>query len=294
MLLLAPMILSCVGCQKKDLGPVNVVLVSGQSNATGCSRSSFITYSLGKDKHDEFAKGFDDVLISYDCWTKDGFDTGNYTYFSQNASNGFVPVKLGQGNGTNTFGPEIGIAEELHEKYGGKLFIIKYACGASNLKDDWAQTDSPMYPRFIEYVKNAMKDLTDKGYKPTIKAFCWMQGEGDSYESKYYDNYKENTRTFVSNIRRELFELAGEKDIPFIDAKISDTGGWLFWEKVNEAKEEFAKESENNFLIDTIEAGMRTNYEPNPVDIAHYDSDSEVLLGRLFAKTFEQFLDPVE
>ena len=295
MLLLAPMVLSCTGCQKeekkKDLGPVNVVLISGQSNAVGCSRSNYIKISMSEEKYDEFAHGYDDVLISYDCWTKDGFDTGNYTYYSQNASKGFVPVKLGQGNGPETFGPEIGIAEELHERFGGKLFIIKYACGASNLKDDWTQKDSPMYPRFIKYVKAEMKRLVKQGYQPTIKAFCWMQGEGDTYDSTYYARYKENTRTFVGNVRQDLFDLAGQKEIPFIDAKISGTGGWTFWSQVNTAKREFSQESDNNFLVDTIQAGMTTTNEPTPVDIAHYDSSSEVLLGHLFAQTFEQFLD---
>ena len=27
------------------------------------------------------------------------------------------------------------------------------------------------------------------------------------------------------------------------------------------------------------------------VDLAHYDSESEIMLGRLFAEAFEQFLD---
>ena len=49
-------------------------------------------------------------------WQIDDFDKPQQSYYSQNKSKGFVPVKLGQGNGDSTFGPEIGIAEELHER----------------------------------------------------------------------------------------------------------------------------------------------------------------------------------
>jgi hypothetical protein len=53
----------------------------------------------------------------------------------------------------------------------------------------------------------------------------------------------------------------------------------------------FAEESENNFYIDTIGAGMHTDQEPAlNVDKDHYDSESEVLLGHLFAEAFEPFL----
>ncbi len=40
---------------------------------------------------------------------------------------------------------------------------------------------------------------------------------------------------------------------------------------------------------------MHTDIEPfgNP-DYCHYDTESEVLLGHLFAEQFEQFLEPVE
>ena len=297
MLLLAPLMMSGCGGQAEppeDLGPVDVVLISGQSNAVGCTYSSYIQGTLGEDKYQEFYLGYEDIKISYDNWTKDDFDKPTQTYYSQNKSDGFVKVKLGQGNGKATFGPEIGIAEELHEKYGNKLFIIKFACGGSCLKDDWTQRNSPMYPKFIAYVKQEMAALANKGYKPTIKAFCWMQGEGDTYSMDYYDTYQDNLRYFVGNVRSDLRSLSGEREIPFIDAKISGEGAWTYWGQVNRAKRLFSEESDNNFLVDTIAAGMHTTHEPVPVDNCHYDSDSEVLLGHLFARMFKPFLMEVD
>ena len=59
-----------------------------------------------------------------------------------------------------------------------------------------------------------------------------------------------------------------------------------------EAKKQFAEESENNIYIDTIAAGLHVNEEPfDTPDLCHYDTESEVQLGTLFAENFKQFLD---
>lgn len=296
-LLLSAITFSIMGCnnKKSDPKPVDVIVISGQSNAVGCTHSNCITRSMGSTKYTTYMKGYSSIQIAYDCWTKDE----GPRFYSQNKSkdNNFVKVMLGQGNSEATFGPEIGIAEAMHEKYADKLFLIKYACGASNLKDDWAQRNSPMYNRFIEYVKLQMNNLKEKGYEPTIKAFCWMQGEGDSYDG-YYQEYYENTKNFVSNVRADLKELSGNKDMPFIDAGINRSVNptthelkWQYYRQVNEAKQQFAAEGDNNFYIDTIEAGMHTDQEPfDNVDECHYDTESQVLLGHLFSEAFEPFL----
>ena len=292
-LLLSPIAFASVGCQKTAPKPVDVVLVSGQSNAVGCTRASAIKdWNNGKAKFYQYVEGFPEIQIAFDSWTKDIQSDGSPIFYSQNKSKDdtFFKVMLGQGNSTSNFGPEIGIAEELHEKYANKLFLIKYACGASNLKDDWTKRDSPMYGRFINYVKKQMQNLKDMGYAPTIKAFCWMQGEGDSYDG-YYQVYYDNLKEFVTNVRTDLKELAGNKDMPFVDAGINNSPQWQYYRQVNAAKQQFAEESDINFYIDTIEAGLHTNQEPKgEIDTAHYDSESQLLLGKLFARQFEQFL----
>ena len=296
LLLLSPVVFLSMSCanndEPKEPIPVDVVVISGQSNGVGCTHSDCIARSIGYTKYQEYMKGYEGIKIAYDCWTKDE----GPKFYSQNQSknDNFVKVMLGQGNSLATFGPEIGISEALNEKYANKLFLIKYACGASNLKDDWVKRDSPMYNRFVTYIKKQMNNLKDMGYEPTIKAMCWMQGEGDSYEG-YYQEYYDNTKEFVGNLRNDLKELAGNKDFPFVDAGINNSPQWQYYRKVNEAKQQFAEESENNIYIDTIAAGLHTNQEPfDTPDTAHYDTESQVQLGHLFAEAFEPFLEPVE
>jgi len=268
--------------------PVDVVVISGQSNAVGCSDYSYLYDTMGADKYREYANDYPEIQIAFDSYTKDE----NKQFFSQNASprENFTDVKLGQGNSTLTFGPEIGIAETLHERYANKLFLIKFACGASNLKDDWMNKTSPMYPKMMDYIALQVQHLKAKGYIPTIRAFCWMQGEGDAWLN-YYETYFDNLSTFAANVRADLRQYAGGKDVPFIDAGISDSEQWQYYREVNEAKVRFAALSDNNIYIDTIEEGLHTHLEPthNP-DTAHYDSASMIELGHLFANAFEPFL----
>ena len=310
LLILSPLVFSIGGCvlkknssnnesvssmesEIKEPTPVDVVLISGQSNAVGCTYHKYIKTSVGSAKYQDYMRGFNDIQIAYDCWTKDIIND-RVVFYSQNKSKNetFFKVMLGQGNSEATFGPEIGIAEACHEKYGNKLFLIKYACGASNLKDDWAKRDSEMYPKFVAYVKKQIQNLKDMGYIPTIKAMCWMQGEGDSYPGYYEDDeYYKNTKMFVTNLREDLLELSGDNEFAFIDAGISNSKLWQYYKQVNASKQKFAEESENNIYIDTIATGMHTNEEPTgEPDTAHYDSESELQLGHLFAEQFEKFL----
>ncbi len=303
LLFLSPILISLIGCNNQGTptptptppepkGDVDVVIISGQSNGVGCTWCNQIERSMGRDKYNEYFVGYSDIQIAFESWTFDYTGTAPEPYALQNHSNGeFTKVTLGQGNGKHSFGPEIGIAEATHEKHGGKLFLIKYACGASNLNNDWVQKDYQMYSGMIAFVKEQMENLESQGYNPTIKAFCWMQGEGDSYYG-YYQRYLANTRTFVGHIREDLRELSGDREIAFIDAGINNNPSrWQYWKQINDAKQAFAAESENNFYIDTIGAGMHTNLEPiGNVDGDHYDSASEVQLGHLFAENFEQFL----
>ena len=84
-------------------GPVDVVLISGQSNAVGCTQSIYLPDTMGVDKYNEYFDGYEDIQIAFDSWTKDwpnGYDKAA-TFYSQNASrkNDFVKVALGQKNG---------------------------------------------------------------------------------------------------------------------------------------------------------------------------------------------------
>ena len=273
---------------------VNVIILSGQSNAVGCKNSLYLKDTMGEEKYNEYNEGYEDVKIAfanYDC----DYTSPQRTKTLQNSSNGkFVKVQLGQGNVPANFGPEIGMAEELHSTFSNKLYIIKCACGASNLNDDWSLSDDVMFQNLKNFVNKQFSNLKNEGLNPILRAFCWMQGEGDSYD-KYCDAYYENLRRLKTNLDREFLKLTENNNLPFIDAGIgmgknpnTQELEWKRYAEVNAAKQDFAALSETNIYFDTISQGLHSDQEPN--DFVHYDSESQIKLGHLFAKAYEPFL----
>ncbi|MFA7067473.1 MAG: sialate O-acetylesterase [Erysipelotrichia bacterium] len=283
--------LSSTACSANKT-PVDVVIMAGQSNMVGCSRFTYLNDSANSVKYQEYLDGYSGIRIAYDCLTKSSLDV----YPEQNTSRGkFVKVMLGQGNADITFGPEVGMGETLSKTiYNNKIVLIKYACGASNLLDDWAAPTSGringLYDRFVRYVRAQIKVLQDDGFIPSIRAMCWMQGEGDSYPG-YSTQYLTQLSYFVDDLRDELMEFCDGTEFAFIDAGISDSPLWVEYATINAAKEQFAAQNERNIYIDTIEHGLSTSSEPHEEpDLAHYDSASMIELGHLFAEALLPFL----
>ena len=296
LLSIIPTMVFSVGCKDfKMKNDVNVIILSGQSNAVGCKAYEYLVQTVGQQKYEEYSTGYEDVKIAFNNWTCDYASPARTKTLQNYSKNGkFVKVQLGQGNVPTNFGPEIGFSEELHEKFGNKLFIIKCACGASNLMDDWADSNSDMFLNLKNFVHKKMAELKDEGYNPVLRAFLWMQGEGDSYDN-YYQYYLFNTERFKNNLDKEFLKYTQNENIPFIDAGIgagfnhsTNKNEWEYYQEVNEAKRKFASESDTNIYIDTISEGLHSDQEPE--DYVHYDSESQIKLGHLFAKACEPFL----
>ena len=257
---------------------VQVILLFGQSNAEGHTHSQYLSKTVGEEKAQLYAEGFEEVQIAY------------ANTISQNTSNGqFVPVKLGQGSGIYTFGPEIGIAERIAEIDPEKrVYIIKYAYGGTTLNNEWRSPSSGnagrLYTGAVEFVLQQLEALEAMDLYPVIKAICWMQGESDA-SGLSYNLYQALEENFVKDLRKDLaYYKPAEEEIGFIDAGISDLTAWTQYKIVNEAKKNLSELDDYHDFIDTIAAGLKYNAEPvgNP-DPYHYDSKYMVQLGYLFA-----------
>ena len=106
-----------------------VILLGGQSNASGCSRDDYLKKYVSAEKYEQYQNGFDNVYINYVSGPK--------------TSNGFVKCGSLQGELDGCFGPELGIADKLNEMYPDETFyIIKCAWGGSNLCAQWLSPSS--------------------------------------------------------------------------------------------------------------------------------------------------------
>lgn len=260
---------------------VNVILLLGQSNATGCSLTSYLKNAVTQEEYTAFEAGFPSVLINY-C-----MDDHKYT-----TDGAFLPTGLDCGAGKGYFGPELGMAEVLaNADPDAKTIILKYTMSGYSLHHHWlcqGQKGS-VYEACLAFISTYMDQLALHHYDAAISAICWMQGESDTTDFKA-SHYLENQTRFVSFLRSDLAEFAREGGIYFIDAGISSSPYCLpAYPAVNEAKEQFASLSSLNLYFSTIDAGFTTLNEPeeNP-DLGHYDAWCELELGRMFGRMILQ------
>ena len=263
-----------------------VVLLAGQSNAAGCSWNEYLEKNVSAEKYAEYANGYDNVYINY-------YSSGN------NVSGGFVKAAVGQGETPNHFGPELGLAEKLHQACPDEtVFIIKCAWSGTNLYSQWLSPSSEgetgnLYADFVKYVKQNMEYLLSKGYDVKVEAMCWMQGESDSFFTSTALGYESNLTNFIADLRSEFSAYASHDGIAFADAYIAaNPNVWVYYDLVNSSKKAVADASTMNVVIDTNAKGLTCANEPaGSPDLAHYDALSQINLGYLFAAQVVRFFD---
>lgn len=256
---------------------VKVIILIGQSNATGCSLTSYLQQGVSQEDYTEFTEGYDSVQIHF------SLDDGKYS-----SGGAFVPVDVSCAAGEGCFGPELGMAQVLFRAFPNEtVYILKYTMSGYSLHHHWlcnGQRGS-IYEAFLAFAQSSLEYLQDNNYDPKIGAICWMQGESDTTDFKA-SRYLDNQTAFASFLREDLSDWAEEGGIYFIDAGISSSPYCLpAYPAINEAKARFAALSPMNLYFSTIDAGLTTLYEPeeNP-DLGHYDALSELKLGQLFGQ----------
>lgn len=262
-----------------------VILLGGQSNASGCSLDEYLKKKVTPKQYAEYEAGYDNVYINYLSGNK--------------ASEEFVKCSVLQGELDGAFGPELGIAQKLNEIYPDRtFFIIKCAWGGTNLFEQWLSPSSDgktgkLYKSFVNFVNFSLKYIESKNYDVQIEAMCWMQGESDSFSVENATDYSTHLENFIKDIRREFKSYSSDDGIAFIDAYIADNPVyWVFCDQVNESKRKVAESSSMNSVIDTVTLGLSCSEEPNEnPDLAHYDSLSELKLGHLFAEEAIKYFD---
>lgn len=274
----------------------SILILAGQSNAVGVGHVAYLPRHFSPEKITEFEVGYPLVRINY--------------FSHDKQSGGFVPTGLNCAELTkNTFGPEVGMAEYLHERYPEEeFFIIKCAVGGTCLWRDWIspscgdgydptsfadQAESatynidhglPMRPAWcynelVKITSESLSTLKEWGYEPTVKGFCWMQGEADACDPAFVAEYERRFAAMIGDFTKTFAPYT--RDMKVVDAAISEI--WPQYREINAIKEHYAA-THGGVYVDTIGHGLTTAHEPEgAVDIYHYDSGSVVALGRLFA-----------
>lgn len=272
----------CTSLEKVTDKKADVILLLGQSNATGSSIVSYLEKNVTPEKFEEYTNGYENIRINY-C-----LDDHN------TSSNGqFVKVDLTCGATNGFFGPEVGMAEMLCQYTEDRdFFILKYTMSGYSLNYHWLEDTKrgTIYKPCLKFIRQYMDSILSAGYDARISSICWMQGESDTTEEKAKRYYK-NQVAFASYLREDLKDY-NKDPIYFIDAGISNSPycepGYPI---VNQAKEKFSELFPYNLYFSTIDLGFTIDKEPEgDPDWGHYDSLCEIELGHQFAKRIVEHL----
>ncbi|MEP6670389.1 MAG: sialate O-acetylesterase [Chthoniobacter sp.] len=199
-------------------GPRNLILVAGQSNAVG-----FDAYAaeLPADSSDK------DVLFWWRCGDPppdehDSTSARHWTHLQpqpvgnpilrDTKDGGEAGPKLARQYGNfrkpeGGFGPEMGLARELHREENQPLAIVKVAFSGTGMRTDWNPQDAgdggACYRALVEETKAAILAAREQGIEFRLRALVWVQGESDA-NAQDAPEYERALSTLLAALRRDL------------------------------------------------------------------------------------------
>ena len=202
---------------------IKVFILSGQSNMSGFGRMMDIA------SNDSFA-GYREIYPRIKFFlASDGGNELTYCDSLKPGASGYQDV--GGISGNNTFGPELGIAKMLSNKFpNDSMAFLKIPWGGTILETNWLN-DQPKpgettsaYSWFIGKLKEALNRLSQSPQGYEIQGVIWMQGEGDATDSGMAARYSQNLRNFVeSKLRPDLGQYPAHLIngvVPFVYGRI--------------------------------------------------------------------------
>ncbi len=264
---------------------VDLVLVSGQSNAVGfCANPSEVFLEPG-DK---------EILFWWRCGDPppDDHDTtggGKWTHLQVqprgNPLRGNSPPRQ-YGNfmwPDGGFGPEIGFARTLHaaENKAGQPVkrhaVLKVAFSGTGMRTDWNPADTgeggACYRALISEAKTAYAAAKTQGVALRIRALVWVQGESDANEQDA-PNYEKALGTMIAALRND-FKAPRLVALLGINAQFGG-GKNAFVPKVIEAQKALAKKDSRCAYVDTAGLGIANE--------AHFNTAGTLEMGKRFAE----------
>ena len=269
-------VLTAIGSVRSQ--EVDVILIGGQSNATGQGYISNLPRSFEVDRS---------VMFYYSKYLNRG-----------KGSEQWLP--LCQASETDDkFGVELSLGTALQKYFPDrKIALIKHALSGSNLYSQWnpgnGETEAgEEYRKWLETVYQGLNKLKEKGFIPVIRAMVWQQGEGDAREIAGMENsrkYGENLRNLILRIREDLHAPG----MLFVYGEVMPMAAERFpgRELVRKAQVLVAEDSrsqlsvKNAFWVEGDDLQMRRSdyHTPIPQDDVHLGTFGVLTLGERFAE----------
>ncbi len=190
------------------------------------------------------------------------------------------------------YGPEFMFGHVFPKKdsrlKGKPIGIAKVAVGGTELYKNWMKENKDENQNYWYALADAIK-----GAKGSLEGFVWFQGENDSFNDRNRENYLDNLRKFVTDVRQEIYDsssrwkFSSPADIPVI---ICGLGDWIYRKNttVIEAQIAFVENDPNALLVNT---GASSDNEKKMSKFYHYDAASQLIIGNRIAKAMAFLLN---
>ena len=201
---------------------VSIVVVAGQSNATGWESEAVAT-ATGKNLLTQSSSPADRAIPV--AW-----DQPQTTKPARVGFDGSGPVPLltpqilddGQSSGPQgqqIFGPEVTLARGLYSAGVRDAVVLKVTKGGTRLGDDgpWSPPGGALYSALITDARDLQSWEASKGRSATIATINWYQGESDS-TSALAPSYQRNLTSLITSMRTDL---GTRPTTPFVIVKTS-------------------------------------------------------------------------
>ena len=178
----------------KKSSPIKLFIMAGHRNMEG--ERAFVQELKTLKAHNHKALLEDNPNIAFK------YDLGG----SYKVSNGWEP--LGLTDYYDTFGPELSFARTIAAKESGNIAIAKFTHSGSQIID-WTPEGSMaksrhLYPKFIQFVKESVREITAKGHAVEVTGIFYHVGENDMSFHPYRRDAAKRVQAIVNQSRKDL------------------------------------------------------------------------------------------
>ncbi|CAK9312545.1 unnamed protein product [Citrullus colocynthis] len=260
----------------KTVSPKNIFILAGQSNMAGRG-------GVEKDQSGEFVW---DRLIPPNCRSSPSILRLNAARQWEEAREPLHwDIDI---NKTNGIGPGMGFAHQLLTKAGpsaGIVGLVPCAIGGT-LITQWMKNPSNPNATFYQSLIERIEASDKEG--GVVRALLWFQGESDAAMNDTAMSYKDNLKTFITDLRNDI----QPRFLPVIIVKIALYDFFVKHDThnlpaVRAAEDAVSRELLDVLIIDSWKLPINfTTYEGFNLDHGHFNTTIETIVGQWMADTY--------
>jgi len=284
---------------------VKIFVLAGQSNMVGFASISHLRELVRQDfEYRQYLDpATDDFRVLHDVRIA----------FNDKKGTRIQDLAVGLGLNATTFGPEVGFGWTMNDaKSGDSILILKHAADGSSLAYNWRPPSAsdtgkadtkimggPRYRSMMTMVQNATLNL--EAYFPgqgkdgyDIVGFVWLQGWFDAYVDSMREEYMENLKHLVEDVRLSF----GNPDLPVLIGELGQGGDPVYIPQIK-AMRRIQKAVADSF--DSNVVFVRTSpYVVSGLEtfngLHHYDgrADTMIHIGNAFGREMLKLLPSTE